>query len=123
MWLYGWQPQLAPNILTQPAFAERRRGRTGFDLWWWPTGIPNAELSVEYRDGNLLTNETASTLSIGAAYAGDAGSYSVLVSNGAGTVTSSSAILTVGNTAPTLNPIGDATINAGQTLSFTAGRQ
>ena len=119
LWLYGWQPQLAPNILTQPGSLSVAGGAPA-SFMVVATGIPNANYQW-YRDGNLLTNETSSTLSIGAAYAGDAGSYSVLVSNGAGTVTSSNAILTVGNTAPTLNPISDATINAGQTLSFTAG--
>jgi hypothetical protein len=118
LWLYGWVPQLAPNILTQPASLSVAGGAPA-SFTVVATGIPDASYQW-YQDGNLLTNQTASTLNIAAAYAGDAGAYTVLVSNGAGTVLSASATLTVGNTAPTLNPIGDVTINAGQTLSFTA---
>jgi pectin methylesterase-like acyl-CoA thioesterase len=117
LWLYGWVPQLAPNILTQPLSLSVGGGQpAGFSVV--ATGIPDASYQW-FKDGNLLTNQTASTLSIATAYAGDAGTYSVLVSNGAGTITSSNAVLTVGNTAPTLSPISDVSINPGQTLIIT----
>lgn len=118
LWLYGWVPQLAPNILTQPVSLSVAGGAPA-SFTVVATGIPDASYQW-FKGANLLTNQTASTLSIGAAYAGDAGAYTVVVSNGAGTVTSASATLTVGNSTPTLNPMGDVTINAGQTLSFTA---
>ncbi len=117
LWLYGWQPQLAPNILTQPVPLSVSGGQpASFSVV--ATGIPNATYQW-LKNGNIITNETGSTLTIANAYAGDAASYSVVVSNGAGTVTSSSASLTVGNTAPTLAPIADQVINAGQTLTIT----
>jgi hypothetical protein len=75
--------------------------------------------AVTNDDPRLLAAENA-TLTIPAAYAGDAASYSVVVSNVAGVVTSGSAVLTVGNTAPSLDPISDQTINPGETLSLTA---
>jgi pectin methylesterase-like acyl-CoA thioesterase len=117
LWLYGWQPQLAPNIITQPVPLSVSGGQlASFSVT--ATGIPNASYQW-LKNGNVITNQTGSTLTIASAYAGDAASYSVIVSNLAGAVTSDSASLTVGNTAPTLNPIGDAVINAGQTLIIT----
>jgi pectin methylesterase-like acyl-CoA thioesterase len=117
LWLYGWQPQLAPNILTQP-LPLSVSGSQPASFSVVATGIPNASYQW-LKNGNVITNETGSTFTIANAYAGDAASYSVIVSNAAGTVTSSSASLTVGNTAPTLAPIADQIINAGQTLTIT----
>jgi pectin methylesterase-like acyl-CoA thioesterase len=117
LWLYGWQPQLAPNIITQPLSQSVAGGQpASFSVV--ATGIPYASYQW-LKNGNILTNQTGSTLTIASAYAGDAATYAVIVSNGAGTVTSSNATLAVGNTAPTLNPISDAVINAGQTLTVT----
>src|SRR5262249_18236532 len=58
--------------------------------------------------------------SIPTAHAGDAGSYSVIVSNAAGTATSATATLTVGNTAPTLAPIANTNVNVGVSVTITA---
>ena len=53
-------------------------------------------LSYQWRkDGENLTGETSATLNLGVAQAEHAGSYSVVISNVLGSVTSSEAVLTV----------------------------
>ncbi len=47
------------------------------------------------RDGADLTGETSPTLTLTAASSGDAGRYSVVVTNPAGTVTSAEAVVVV----------------------------
>ena len=72
------------------------------------------------QNGNPLVGQTNSTLIIAQAYAGQAGTYSVIVSNAAGSVTSSPATLTVDNTAPSFTPVSaDQTIGVGITLIVT----
>lgn len=116
LWLYGWVPQLAPNILTQPLPQSVAGGQPAV-FTVVATGIPDPTYKWT-RNGTLLTNQTNATLVIPAAHAGDAGIYAAILSNPAGGAVSSNVLLTVGNTAPTLNPIGDVTINAGQTLTI-----
>src|SRR5262249_37842468 len=72
------------------------------------------------KNGTNLNGQTAATFSIATAYAGDAATYSVVVSNTSGFVLSSNATLAAGNTAPTLNPISDQTINAGAVLNIAS---
>jgi hypothetical protein len=117
-WLNQWQPQLAPNILSQPASLAVAGGQPAA-FFVAATGIPDAAYQW-LKNGNIIPGATGATFTIPAAYAGDAASYSVVVSNVAGVVTSGSAVLTVGNTAPSLDPISDQTINPGETLSLTA---
>ena len=52
--------------------------------------------------GNLLPGQRAATLTINNAQAGNVGNYYVVVANGAGAATSSTATLRVGNFAPTI---------------------
>lgn len=101
-WLNGWQPQLAPNILTQPANVTVVAGQTA-TFTVAATGIPDASYQW-LHDGTNAVYATANsaTLVIPDAQAADAGLLSVVVTNAAGSVTSSSAILTV------LQPAGPA---------------
>ncbi len=115
-WFSGWLPQLAPAILTQPAGQSLAGGQT-LALSVGATGIP-APAYQWLKNGINIPNATNATFTVGAAYAGDAAVYSVIVSNAAGPVTSSNASVTVSNTAPTLNPIGNQTINAGTFLNI-----
>jgi len=100
-WLYGWAPQLAPNILTNPvgqtvAYA----APAAFNVA--ATGIP-APTYQWIKDGTNLTGATSTTINIASAALSDGGSYSVVVTTPAGSVTSSPAVLTVtppSNTAP-----------------------
>ncbi len=116
LWLNGWQPEY-PFIVTQPANRTvAGGGTTNFSV------VANSFYTVTYqwqRFGTNLPNATNSSLTITGATANDAGSYAVIVSNSAGSTTSSTVTLTVGNTAPTLAPVGNSTVNVGVTVNFT----
>jgi hypothetical protein len=115
VWLNNWQPQLIPNVISQPASLSVGGGQpASFSVG--ATGIPDPSYQW-LQNGTNLVGQTGATLSIAAAYAGNAGTYSVIVSNAAGVTVSANANLTVSNTAPTLNAIADQTINAGATLT------
>jgi pectin methylesterase-like acyl-CoA thioesterase len=116
-WLYGWAPQLAPNLLTNPASQSIAGGGT-IQLAAFATGIPSPSYQW-YQNGNLLPGQTGATLTIASANVTNAGSYSVVASNIVGTVTSTSVNVTVGNTAPSLAAIPNATNNVGVTVSVT----
>jgi len=95
LWLYGWQPALAPNIIAQPADVTVTAGETA-TLTVGATGIPDPVYQW-LQNGTNAPNPSANgaTLVIPNAQAGDAATYSVTVSNSAGVVTSSTATLTV----------------------------
>jgi hypothetical protein len=118
VWFSGWLPQLAAYIITQPVSLSVPGGQPASFIVV-ASGI-EAPSYQWLKNGTNLNGQTAATLSIATAYAGDAGIYSVIVSNTVGLVISSNATLTVGNTAPTLNPISDQTINAGAVLNITS---
>ena len=117
LWLGGWVPQLSPNITSQPVDQSVNGGQTA-TLSVGATGIPDPSFQW-LKNGTNLPGATNPTLSIPNARAGDTASYSVIVSNTAGTVTSSTATVTVGNTAPALAPVSDQTLNVGVTLALT----
>jgi PKD repeat protein len=97
IWLYGWSPQLAPNILTNPVNVTVAAGQlASFSVS--ATGIPDPTYQW-LKNGTNVVSGTNATLNISPALAGDAGVYSVIVSNIAGAVTSTSATLTVTGTA------------------------
>jgi len=91
-WLSGWAPQLAPNVLSSPANQTIVPGQTAM-FTVSATGIPDPSYQWLKAGTNLVT-ATSATLTIVNADAGDAGTYSVVVYNGAGSVTNS-ATLTV----------------------------
>jgi PKD repeat protein len=97
-WLNGWVPQLAPNILTNPVSQTVTAGVSAtFNVV--ATGIPTPNYQW-LKNGATITGQTSPTLIVSSAACGDAGTYSVIVSNIAGSVTSSNATLTVIGTAP-----------------------
>ena len=106
IWLGGWVPQLAPNILTNPANQYVTTGGTA-TLTVTATGIPAPDYQW-LKNGTNVPGATSATLSIPGAVVADSGSYSVIVSNSAGTVTSSTATLTV-NTTPVANNVPAST--------------
>ncbi len=116
-WLYGWQPELAPLILTNPVGSSVAGGA--------PATLSVAASAIGtttfqwYQNGSPLSGATNSTLFFAQAYAGQAGTYFVQVSNVAGVATSSSATLNVGSTAPVFTPLADLHVNAGVTLNVT----
>jgi hypothetical protein len=101
-WFYGWTPALAPNIVGQPASQTVGGGQT-VKFAVSATGIPDPACQW-YKDGQLITGATATNYSITGAVRTNAGSYTVVVSNASGSVTSSVATLTYTNTAPSLTP-------------------
>ncbi len=117
VWFSGWLPQLAPNILTNPA-SQNIPGSGSATFTVSATGIP-APAYQWLLNGTNLAGQTGSTLTISTAYASAAGTYSVIVSNSVASVISSPATLTVGNTAPTLAPVADQTTSVGLTLNVT----
>jgi len=97
-WLSGWVPQLAPNILTNPVSQTVTAGMSAsFNVV--ATGIPDPTYQWQ-KNGNNILSGTNATFGIMAVVTDDAGTYSVIVSNIAGSVTSSNATLTVLGTAP-----------------------
>jgi len=105
-WLYGWTPALAPNIIGQPANATVSQGQsTSFNVS--ATGIPDPTYQW-YQNGQLISGATATNYNIGSAARANAGNYTVVVSNGSGSVTSVVSTLTYNNTTPVVNPSTDS---------------
>jgi PKD repeat protein len=97
-WLNGWVPQLAPNILTNPVSLTVTAGVSAtFSVA--ATGIPDPTYQWQ-KGGSNLVGQTSTSLTISTAHCGDAGTYSVIVSNIAGVAISSNATLTVIGSAP-----------------------
>jgi len=91
-WLNGWSPALAPNILSNPTNLTVASGMpASFSVS--ATGVPDPTYQWQ-KAGTNLVGQTGATLNIAAAGADDVGTYSVVVSTPAGSVTSSSATLT-----------------------------
>ena len=100
--LNGWQPTVIPTITSQPASETVNLGDTA-TFTVAATGLPYPAYQW-LRDGASLTGETNASLSLPGVQSGDAATYSVIVSNHAGSVTSSNALLSVVvpvNTTPT----------------------
>jgi pectin methylesterase-like acyl-CoA thioesterase len=113
-WFSGWQPQIAPDITTNPV-SQFVAGGASAQFSISATGIPAASYQWLFNGSPVGTNGPA--YAITAANANYAGTYTEVVSNPSGSVTSSPAILTVGNTAPTLGSISDQTVNVGVTVT------
>jgi photosystem II stability/assembly factor-like uncharacterized protein len=81
----------APSIVTQPANVTARSGQTVT----FAVGVNGTSpFNFQWRkNGNPISGANAAVFTLAAAAAGDAGSYTVVVSNGAGSVTSSTAVL------------------------------
>lgn len=107
-------PTVAPTISSQPANATVNQGQpASFTV----VASGTAPLSYQWKkDGTNLSGgtATAATFTIASAKASDAGSYTVQVSNGAGSIASGAATLTVNlpptvqsfTVAPSVIPIG-----------------
>jgi hypothetical protein len=83
----------APSITTQPAAQAVTAGQSAsFSV----TAAGGGTLAYQWRKGGTaIAGATASTYTVAATAAADAGSYDVVVSNSAGSVTSAAAALTV----------------------------
>jgi len=112
----------SPTITTQPSATSATAGTAAsFSV----SASGTAPLSYQWRkDGTAIAGATSGTYTISTVATSDAGSYTVAVTNTAGSVTSNAATLTVtaADAAPTLKsqPVG-ATINLGQNSTFSVG--
>ena len=121
VWFYGWQPTLAPNILTNPLSQTVNYAATA-TFTVAATGVPNPTYQWQHA-GTNLPSATSSTLTIATATLDDAGSYAVIVTTTGGSATSATATLTV-NPPPNSAPVFTApiigtnfTINVGVSLA------
>lgn len=110
-----------PVITAQPVATSLNPGQAG-SLSVGVTGTP--PLTYQWRkDGANVAGATGATLNFANAAAGDAGNYSVVVTNAYGSVTSSAAALNV--TASPIPPTitqhpASATVNVGDRATFSA---
>ena len=108
---------VAPEITQQPASLTVVCGTTATFTVAASGTSPNYQWY--YNDTNLLTGETSASLVLNNVMLSQAGTYKVVVSNGAGSVTSSSATLSVTATAPTIGTIA----YSGGAFHFTFGTE
>ena len=107
-----------PYIIVQPPSQTVAPGATvTFDL----VRAGNAPLSYQWRrNGNSLPGRTAATLTLTNVWPADAGSYTVLLSNTAGSTLSSNAVLSVTIPEPIVfEPFANATASGG--TAYTVG--
>jgi len=110
-------PVLLPTITTSPV---GQAVAAGTDVTFTADAVGTPPLFYQWTlNGEDIAGATGTSCTRINVQSGDAGNYSVVVSNSAGTVASGGAALTV-NTGPVLLPITDQTVTAGQTVSFTA---
>jgi uncharacterized repeat protein (TIGR03803 family) len=82
-----------PVIVLQP---QSQTGTAGTNVTFFVTANGSAPLSYQWSKGGVaLVNQTNSALNLVNVQSGDAGVYSVTVSNAVGSVTSSNAVLTI----------------------------
>jgi polygalacturonase len=93
IWLYGWQPKLSPNIISQPVGQTVNYGSNA-TFTVVATGVPDPTYQWQLNSTNL-SGANSATLTISSATPADDGSYTVIIANSAGSVTSSAAALTV----------------------------
>jgi Bacterial Ig domain/Immunoglobulin domain len=111
-----------PTITTQPA---SRTVNAGANVTFSIVATGTAPLSYQWQKNSVnISGATGSSLTLTAVTTASAGSYRVIVSNSAGSVTSAAATLTVNTTvvAPTITtqPVSQ-TVNAGANVTFTVG--
>jgi len=110
----------APMILSQPTDQTVLLGGTAnFNVA--ASGLP-APAFQWLKDGTNLTGETGSSLTITNTQPGDAGTYSVLVSNSVGSVVSSNVLLSVTDPVPPAFSVQPGSLEAtiGQTVVLSA---
>jgi len=91
--LGSWRPTTLPTILTQPT---NKTASAGSPVFFSVVAYGQPAPTYQWRkNGTTIAGATNATFGISSATLADNGSYSVVVSNSAGAVTSSNATLTV----------------------------
>jgi hypothetical protein len=109
----------APAITSQPQSLTVGIGGTAtFGITAVGTPAPTFQW---FRNGTAIAGATAASLSLNNVQTGDAGNYTVTASNSAGSVTSSTAVLTVSGTAPSITTQPQSqTVTVGSNVTFSA---
>ncbi len=116
-----------PGITTQPSDTSKAAGTTAtFSVdatggglhYQWKKGVV-ALTNGPSGNGSTISGATASTLSIASCQDGDAGSYSVTITNIAGLTNSDPATLTVGHSPQITSPPSTQTNWVGSNVTFT----
>ncbi|MGA2242985.1 MAG: immunoglobulin domain-containing protein [Verrucomicrobiota bacterium] len=118
-WLMTVYGDTAPTIVADPQSQSYTAGQSAT---FTVAAGGSAPLSYQWYFNNTNTpiaNATNTSLTLANLQTTNAGTYSVIVSNLAGSATSASAVLTVANSSPTLSPVPDTNIIAGVTLNIT----
>ena len=97
----SWSPQLSPLIATQPA-AQTVDSGSNFTLTVQAYGIPALTYQWQ-RDGVAIAGATNASYVVTSSGSGDAGTYSVVVSNGTTSVTSNAVALIVHGAPPVIS--------------------
>ena len=115
-YLGGPSGTVSPAIATQP---QSQTVIAGAPVSFWVGATGTAPLSYQWRkDGTNIAGATAATNTIAAAQTTNAGNYTVVVTNVAGSITSAVATLTV-NLPPSIGTEPQSqTANAGSPVSF-----
>ena len=107
---------IPPTITAQP---QNRTVSTGASVTFSVTATGTPSPSYQWRkDGTNLTGATSTSYTIASAQTSHAGTYTVFVSNTAGSVTSASAMLTVNPSAPVITSATSATATVGQSFTY-----
>jgi len=107
---------VAPTITTQP---QNRTVNTGASVTFTVAATGTPSPSYQWRkNGTNLTGATSASYTIASAQTSHAGTYSVFVSNTAGSVTSAGATLTVNPPAPVITSSLTATGTVGQAFTY-----
>jgi hypothetical protein len=106
-----------PAITTAPA---SQSALVGASVTLGVTATGTAPLSYQWsKDGSAIANATSASLVFSAVAATDAGSYTVTVSNSAGSVTSAAAVLTVNATSSASGTLATEATTAAQAFLAT----
>jgi uncharacterized repeat protein (TIGR03806 family) len=105
-----------PSISSQP---QSQFLAAGSNVTFTVTAGGTAPFAYQWLfGGSIIPGATSSSYTRTTVQASDAGSYSVVITNVAGSIASSAAVLTI-NTAPVLAPVPDQVVDEGTTLSIT----
>ncbi|HEX5218330.1 MAG TPA: pectinesterase family protein [Verrucomicrobiae bacterium] len=119
--LGSWRPATLPTITAQPT---NKTASAGSAAAFHVAAFGQPAPSFQWRkNGTNMVGATNATLSFASTTLADNGVYSVIVSNSAGTVTSSSATLTVPPQPTSITPgVSDSTLNLSWPQSQTGYR-
>ena len=106
-----------PTITTQP---KSQTVNEGSSVTFSVVATGTAPLSYQWKkNGSNISGATSSSYTISKAKTDDAGSYTVTVSNDAGSVTSSTATLTVNLVLSSISISGSSSVNVNSTATYT----